>query len=158
MRTIFCFASIFLLSCNFSSKTCELKSITNVNKLYLTQKDDKCGEWGGDTRQIVIYRYDFTGDLFAGVRHLIRLCPPEMDEIEELNVKEIKISQEQEFLVLKTIEELVNSKLSTENRPAHAGYRNRVFFNDSSFLVDDYPSIRWETFESLYSSLTTDVQ
>ncbi len=141
-------------SCNGQTETCELNYINDIDKLSLTQRNDKCGEWGGDTKEIVIFRTDFTGQLFATIKHTVKLCPPVEDEFENFQKENIKVTKEQQCLIFETIDELSKSKLSRPNFPSHAGYYNQIVLSDSSFVLDDFPSIKWRTFDELFEALT----
>ena len=52
-------------------------------------------------------------------------------------------------LVLKLINELLEKKMNSEPEPVFAGFRNSIFIDDSTLMIEDYPSERLQNFERL---------
>ena len=55
-------------------------------------------------------------------------------------IKKRQLNQSEEELVVEIIVELVKTKLSRENVPAHSGIWNSVIVGDSSLIIEDFPS------------------
>ncbi|SHJ88435.1 hypothetical protein [Epilithonimonas mollis] len=58
--------SILTYSCQDSDNNKNtFRHISQFNKLVLETRDDRCGEWGGDVTQLIIYRDTLEGSLLA---------------------------------------------------------------------------------------------
>ena len=59
------------------------RALDTYQELILKQKGDKCGEWGGDTKEIRIYKKEHKGKIFADYKNTIIDCKdPYSEKIE----------------------------------------------------------------------------
>ena len=70
------------------------------------------------------------------------------------SIKRIKVSKEECKLIIETIIELYEKKLSREDFLAHSGIFNRIMLSDSSMIIQDFPSVELKK----YKKLTKEIQ
>ena len=151
--TIFIGIFFLFIACKSESKPNPLKFINRVNKLEILTVDDKCGEWGGNEKILTIYRDDLEGQLLADYIEKNKVCGNGNDPQITKSIKRIKLTQEQNELILKSINELCEKKLNREDYPSHSGIFNRIMLSDSSIIISDFPSIELESMNNLITKL-----
>ena len=139
------------------------ESLKFSKEMYLIRTDDKHGEFGGDTEINRIYRYGLKKELLADYKALDGSeYPPTApgkinfatDYFQKkpivLEQKKIKVTAIGEELIAKTVQQLVDSKLENDGAefPFHGMY-NIIAYRDSSFILHQFPSIRWSNFNDL---------
>lgn len=134
------------------------------SEIELSHTDDKYGEWGGDTDLIVIY---FDGKkVYADYSRYLgdKIPPPPPKENEgpkkwyeyqtlESRINNIELNENEKHLAEAAIIELLKNKLSNNLIPV-SGPINRVVTKDSSLIIYDYNSTKWELFQELKTELT----
>lgn len=144
----------FISSFNVDQDENFLVFINHVNTLTLTFQNDKCGEWGGDREIITIYRKSYNGQLLADYSKEIKDCEKSGGErLKKETIFGIKLSTENQKLILESIHELAARKLSREVMPSHSGLYCEALLKDSSIVIRDFPAARWTTFEKLSQEL-----
>lgn len=126
-----------------------LLNINHVKKLEFLTIDDKCGEWGGNEKQIVFYRDSFKSPLLADYIEKSKNCGNGNEQKVTKSIKRIKVSEEESKLVVEIINELCENKLSKEDFPEHSGIFNRIMLSDSSMIIQDFPSVELKKFNKL---------
>jgi len=130
-----------------------LQSIDYGDTLYLEHESAKCGEWGGDREVIKIYRISkFDNNLLASYTIITMDCA-DLTRRAKLQVQKVKLTIEDKRLAEDCILELIKNKLRRQSFLAHSGIHNTIRLSDSSLIVNDYPSNKWEQFHLLTSSL-----
>lgn len=148
-RLLFLISLFFIYSCKTENKATVLLNINHVNKLEFLTVDDKCGEWGGNEKQIIFYRDSFQSQLLADYIEKTKDCGSGNEPKVTKSVKRIKVSEEESKLIIETINELCENKLSREDFPAHSGIYNRIMLSDSSMIIQDFPSVELKKFNKL---------
>ena len=117
--------------------------------------NDKCGEWGGDKEIINIYKVECRDEIMADYEIILKNCSENEPKKGENRIEKvsIKLTNNEKKLVNDCIQELINAKLTNRIFITHSGIHNSIIFKDSTFIIKDYPSIKWETFENLKESL-----
>lgn len=157
MKTfIILFGTLAIISCQKENAMLNknlLLNINHVNKLEILSRDDKCGEWGGDEKQLIIYRNDFKSPLFADYSEKTGNCDDMHGSKITKSIKHIKITDEDSNLISKIIYELAENKINKEPVPSHSGIFNRIILSDSSFIVNDFPSVELKNFKKLIDKI-----
>lgn len=130
-----------------------LLNINHVNKLEILSRDDKCGEWGGDEKQLIIYRDDFKSPLLADYSEKTGNCDNIHESKITKSIKRIKIADEESNLISKIIYELAENKINREPIPSHSGIFNHIILSDSSFIINDFPSVELKNFKNLIDKI-----
>ena len=133
-----------------------LNIIDTYQELILKQKGDKCGEWGGDTKEIRIYKTEHNGKFFADYKKTIIECKDPYSQKREPKIiekKEIILNDSELNLAQESISELMNYKLTTEQRISHSGIGNYVISRDSTLVIEDWPSFGWTKFRELIKQI-----
>jgi hypothetical protein len=142
-----------LYGCKTQSKSNLLLYINRVNQLEILTVDDKCGEWGGNEKILTIYRDDLKGQLLADYIEKTKNCKngkePEITD----SIKRIKLTTEESELILKSINELCEKKLSKEDFPIHSGIYNRIMLRDSTLMISDFASVKLKSLNDLITKL-----
>jgi hypothetical protein len=141
-----------------------LDCVDYQNEIKLSHADDRYGEWGGDTDLILIYSDG--NEIYAKYsRYLGSVNPPPPPKENEgpiigyehlkleFTIDSIKLDYSDRELIEKTIFELLKSRLRNSTALSHSGVYNYVVSKDSSLMVLDYPSIKWENFQKLKAKL-----
>lgn len=153
-KIIILIAVFFLLvAWKKESKTNLLELINNINKLEILTVDDKCGEWGGNEKKLTIYRDGLKGQLLADYIEKEKNCTNGKEPQITNSIKRIKLTQEENELILKTINELCEKKLNRKFRISHSGIFNRIMLRDSSIVISDFPSIELDNLNTLITKL-----
>ena len=155
MKRLFSLIGTFVLisSCQTESKQNTLLHINHVNKLELLSVNDKCGEWGGDEKQLLIYRDDFKGQLLADYSEKTKTCGNGSESKITKSIKRIKITEEETNLIIESINELCKNKMAREDYPSHSGIFNRIMLSDSSMIITDFPSVELKKFGELVGKI-----
>lgn len=98
------FGVLSMISCqqeNNSLNKNVLFNINHSNKLKIVSIDAKCGEWGGDEKQIVFYRDDFKSQLLANYLEKNKNCDHIPESKITKSIKRIKITDEDSDLIIK---------------------------------------------------------
>jgi hypothetical protein len=153
MRIIFILIISFFLihSCQKESdenKKDLLLNINHINRLELKTIDDRCGEWGGDEIQLIVYRDDLKGSLLADYFEKTACYDGSKSKIIK-SIKRIKITNEEQKLIIGSITELCEKKLNRQDIPSHSGRLNQIMLSDSSMIISDFPSIELKNFKEL---------
>ncbi|WBZ95095.1 hypothetical protein PGH12_16755 [Chryseobacterium wangxinyae] len=144
------FGAFIIISCQKEER---LLNVNYGNKLEILNVDDKCGEWGGDQKQLIIYRDDFKGQLLADYSEKIGNCDNVSESKITKSVKRIKITDEDSDLIIKIIDELTENKINRKPTPSHSGIFNRIILSDSSMIINDFPSIELKNFKKLIDKI-----
>jgi hypothetical protein len=155
MKRLFSLIGTFVLisSCETENKQNTLLHINRVNKLELLTVDEKCGEWGGDEKQLTIYRDDFKGPLLADYLERTKNCDNGSEPKVTKSIKRIEITEEESKLIVESINELCESKLAKEDYPSNSGIFNRIMLSDSSMIITDFPSVELKKFAKLVGKI-----
>ncbi|MBW3522672.1 hypothetical protein [Chryseobacterium sp. NKUCC03_KSP] len=157
MKTfIILFGTLAIISCQKENAMLNknlLLNVNHVNKLEILSRDDKCGEWGGDEKQLIIYRDDFKSSLLADYLEKTGNCDDMHGSKITKSIKHIKITDEDSNLISKIIYELAKNKINKEPVPSHSGIFNRIILSDSSFIVNDFPSVELKNFKKLIDKI-----
>ena len=138
-------------------ETGTLQIIDTYQELLLKQSGDKCGEWGGDTEEIRIYKTRHKGKTLADFKKTIIDCDDPYSQKSKPKIiekKGIELTETELKLINDCINELVSQKISTEQRISHSGIANTVMTRDSTLIIEDYPSFRWLKFKELTKIIT----
>ncbi|RPD94279.1 hypothetical protein EGM88_12625 [Aureibaculum marinum] len=133
-----------------------LKIIDSYQELILKQNGNKCGEWGGDTKEIRIYKTEHKGKIFADYKNIIIDCKDpysEKNEPKTIEKKEVILNESELNLAQESISELIKYKLTTEQRISHSGIGNYVISRDSTLIIEDWPSFGWPKFRELIKQI-----
>ena len=129
-----------------------LKIIDFYQEIYLIQRNDKCGEWGGDKEQLRIYKNNPDGRILLDYKKSIINCEDPYSQKEPAKlIEKDRISSNREILELieKSIIDLTKHKISTPHSVSHSGIANYIISKDSTILITHYPSYRWSAFQEL---------
>jgi len=144
---------VLISSCQTENKQNTLLYINHVNKLELLTVDDNCGEWGGNEKQLIIYRDDFKDQLLADYSEKTKTCGNGSESKITKLIKRIKITEEENNLIVESINELCKNKMDREDYPSHSGIFNRIMLSDSSMIITDFPSVKLKKFDELVSKI-----
>lgn len=129
-----------------------LAFVTKFDTLNLYCQNDKCGEWGGDTETIKLYREDFNSELLADYSKRIRNCQKPYDKEPYLiNKKRIPVTYDEKKIAVAAINDLIKRRLSSQNMPPCSGY-SLALLSDSSIIVYDSGG-NWPLFRELTNGL-----
>jgi len=133
-----------------------LNSFGWCQEIELSQTDDKCGEWGGDTQIIRIYKMECKGIVLADFKQIIVNCtdPNSENSKSKTIVKtaiELTISEKQ--LVEDCIAELTAHKKTSEKHIIHSGNLNTVKFKDPTLIIEDWSRFHWPKFQELSKTI-----
>jgi len=150
MKKLFSLIGIIVLnsSCQTEIKKDTLLQIDRGNKLELITVDDKCGEWGGNEKKLIIYRDDFDSQLLADYSEKTKMCENNESKVSE-SIKRIKINEEESNLILECMNELYICKMRRKVGPSHSGIYNFIWLSDSSLFISDFPSVELKKFNEL---------
>ena len=158
---------VILISCSQNVNQ-ERINYTNLSflgsgdTLFLSFRNEKCGEWGGDTRSMVVYKeYDKRkSTIFLDIHEYKMDCDSIENYIDKplkqsLEKKRIKIDPYQLRLISESIEELIKNQM---NFNAEAGISNSGCFSgirtsNKQLHLEIYPSPKWLKFEKLFNTL-----
>lgn len=155
MKRLFSLIGIFVLISSFKTENKQdiLLHINHLNKLELLSVDDKCGEWGGNEKQLIIYRDDFKGPLLADYSEKTKNCNNGSVPQVTKSITRIKVTKEEIKLIIEAINELCESKMDREDYPSHSGIFNRIMLSDSSLIITDFPSVELKKFGELVGKI-----
>lgn len=145
---------LLLISCN--SKPDKKPVIINLNgiqydTLYLYHSGSHCGEWGGDRYKVKVFRQKPDKNLVAVLKVIRMKCDNgDMYDYPDSTYKEmINITEQDEGLIQDCLVELIRLQISNDSPVGHAGNGNAAWRSDSSFILRDYPSGTWTSFNRL---------
>ena len=130
-------------------------------EITLTHRGDEYGEWGGDETTLKVYRdlgkkkmsVDLTitdGSANFPYAPKSKRDVPRDDKFPVVFEKYgVELSQVEMRLIEKSVLDLVKNKIRNEQIFVNAGIFNSVISSDSSLLIKDYPSIKWDSFHEL---------
>ena len=130
-----------------------LSYINNVNKLEFTFMDNSCGEWGGNEKNITIYRDGFKGQLLADYTENLKDCKTGQNSKTPKSQKRIKLTQKDNQLIVEAMNELIKNKLNREEKFSHSGLFCQVMLSDSTILIKDFPAKEWKSFKQLCNKI-----
>ncbi len=181
VRSFICFLIIMGIgSCNEPSQNTKFdiqanidefkKAILSGQSYFLMQEDDSIGEWGG-TKVFINIKSELANNIITvDIKKVLASKepppPPHSDSINVyndkltiLNSKNIRVDENQIELVFNAILELTDHKmrdLEIGKVCSGFGFKNFVSNSDSTFLIRDCQSIRWNNFQELKKSLKVD--
>lgn len=148
MLTIFVFCN-----CKKQNEDSSLNYINIKNKLILSFEDEEFGEWGGNEKEIIIYRDSPDGGVLCDfIEKDMISANPSIPKKESFK-KRIKITDEQIKLLIESIQELSIQKINSKGIISNSGSYSRVQISDKSLIIDVYPSSKWKSFEILCETL-----
>ena len=147
-----------------NKRSTELRYIDKWNSIELAHTNDEYGEWGGDTEIIKIYS---DGKVYYAnyAKYLGEPGPPEPPkEDEEVKVQyeyqklerkidSVELTAKQLRFIKDAIYHLAQEKITSSSFPTHGGIVNSVISQDSTLIIDDYPSDEWEPFQKLKKTI-----
>ena len=130
-----------------------LNIVDMYQDITLRQRGDECGEWGGNSTEIRIYKNIQTQLILADYKKTIIDCkaPYKDSDIKEINA--IALDKAELKLIEESIAQLTDHKLSTKQEIAHSGISNSVVSRDSSLIIEHWPSFKWSKFRELIKTL-----
>lgn len=156
-----------LISCSQKVKQ-EKENYTNLSfidssdTLLLSFRNEKCGEWGGDTRNIVVYKeYDKgKNTIFLDISEYKMDC----DSIEKYIDKpleksfeknRVKIDMQKLNLISDAIEELIKIQMNfdAEKGISNSGCFSGLRTSNKKLHIQIYPSPKWLKFEKLFKTI-----
>ena len=148
----FLFIFCFLSSCQKKQEKNIFRYINHVNKLQFTFVDDKFGEWGGNEKTIIVYRDNFDTQILADYIEKTKKSSKDTLKLSK-EIKRIRLNQQQNVLIMKSIDELTEQKLNNHSFPSNSGLHSRVILSDSTFIIEVYPAKQWKNFDNLCKEL-----
>ncbi len=161
---LFIITLILLISCSQKVKQKEenftnLSFLDSSDTLFLFFRDTKCGEWGGDHRNIYVYKENYKGK--NNILLDINECKMDCDSIEKyfykpieksFEKKRIKIDQRKLNLISKSIEELIRLQMNfdADKGVSNSGCISGMMNSNKKHSLRIYPSPKWATFEKLF--------
>jgi len=133
-----------------------LGNINNRKTLLLQTRNDRCGEWGGDKESIFIYSNSNQKVYYADYIKEVMQCDRPYSDTSEREMtykKKIIMEYETKLIAQQCITELAKMKLSNNFFVDHSGSINSAITSDSSIVIIDYPSRKWNSFFALRDSL-----
>jgi len=130
----------------------KLDLIDTYQEILLRQIGDKCGEWGGDTEELRIYKPESKGKILADYKKTVIDCNDPYSRKNQPNIlekKAIGLNESELKLAEESITELINYKLKTEQRISHSGIGNYIISRDSTLIIEHWPSFKWPKFREL---------
>lgn len=122
--------------------------------------DEKCGEWGGDTRSIYIYKQtskypEF--DTFADLIEYKMDCDsvgPEVPHKIAFKRNKILVNGVHQQLIMDAMEEYYKFKLDSDaDNFSHSGCFSGIKTTDGKLYLSLYPSPKWKKFGLLFTEL-----
>lgn len=131
-----------------------LENIQYRDTLLLSQRDDKCGEWGGNFKWIIIYRNKEDKKLYADYFFQKVSCGNPYEKSSEQNTTKntgCELLYDELQMIIKAIAELTEIQLNRPNIVGMSGIENSVSLNHgiSELKIRDYPSKNWKNFNLL---------
>lgn len=160
-------SALLLFSCSYNVKQ-EKENYTNLSfldssdTLLLSFRNEKCGEWGGDTRRIVVYKeYDKgKNTIFLDISEYKMDC----DSIEKyidnpleksFEKNRVKIDTQKLSLISEAIEELIKIQMNfdAEKDISNSGSFSGIRTSNKKLHIQIYPSPEWLKFELLFETI-----
>jgi hypothetical protein len=137
--------------------------IDRWNEIELSHTDDKYGEWGGDSDIIRIYSDGYK--IYADYRRYLgsKEPPPPPKENEQskkwyeyktlqTKIDSIELNEKEKQLAENSIFELIKNRVRNESIQL-GGIKNNIIAQDSSLIINDLNSIKWNSFQMLKNEL-----
>lgn len=152
--TYFILLCLLQIACKSSPK---IKSdIINLDgirfdTLFLYHQRSNCGEFGGDSYKISVYRQKPDKMLIGNLKFVRKICDDNgIREVPDSSYKEtVELKEKEQELIQTCIAELLKNQLGFDESIGHAGHVNAVWRSDSSFTLYDYTMIKWTNFDEL---------
>jgi hypothetical protein len=136
-------------------KNLRFMKVSDTLKMYF--HDKKCGEWGGNTNTILVYkiynkqrnRYYTFMDVTQRTMNCDSVLPENIKRI-TFQKKHIIVNDYRKKLLYKSIHEITQNYLTKKHRQlSNTGSFSGISTSDNSFLIRIYPSPPWESFFEL---------
>lgn len=129
----------------------KLSFLDEYQNLTLFQLNSKCGEFGGDIKELKFYKDSLASSIFVDFKKSIMDCDSDPHPNEAKIVVSKKVLNQNEIeLLSESIKQLINFKINSNKQTAvHRGILNFIVSKDSSFYINDYPSFEWSKFIEL---------
>ncbi|MGB0839309.1 MAG: hypothetical protein ACPGXL_04160 [Chitinophagales bacterium] len=134
-----------------------LQYVDYNDSLWLEQRDNKCGEWGGNFKSVVIYRDRENRKLYANYFYKEMDCSrrgyeenPRKNTIEKNGCE---LSDDELEMIVQAVVELTEIKLNRRKIAFHSGFYNHVFMTHGNLELKDFPSLYWKSFNLFFERL-----
>ena len=147
----------------------KFESIQYQNELYLIQRDDRFGQWGGNTYLIRVYRENQKEQILIDYKEYEgKVGPPEPPHPDSIpntiiewldrepilkEIKRVEASDNYLKLIGDAIQELIEIRINNKGYPTMSGVSNRVIYSDSTLIISDYPSTNWDKFQIIKNEI-----
>ncbi len=127
--------------------------------LKMSFMDTKCGEWGGDSKSIRVYKKYLKYPkeiILMDVREFKMNCDsisPHHQPEKILLKEKIVASKSMKILLIKAIQEIMELKLNSSSIVSNSGAFSGMRTMDSTFYITIYPSPQWTNFNKLFLQL-----
>ncbi len=169
---LFNFLAFILFSCvdnrKIPTKTKESKQDStklNISFLFpndtliLVFEDAKCGEWGGDFKQIKVYKKQIKNGkeiVLFDVSEYKMNCDsiePLYKQKQSFLKKKIIATIPLKVLLMESVKEIMELKINTAHTLSNGGAISGIRTMDSTLYISIYPSPKWTKFIKLFSEL-----
>lgn len=180
-RTLIYIAFLFLLlsACNHKANQKEIQPqpevenrklsfLSSSDTLIFSFTDEKCGEWGGETRSIYIYKIiskSSEHEVLVDLTEYHMDCDsivPEAEPKVGFRKDKIRINNEDVGLIIEAMEEYFVLKLNFEEdipvMSNSAGCFSGITTKKKKMYMTLYPSPKWKTFDLLFEKLKNNTQ
>lgn len=141
-------------------------SFLGVNDtLFLSFRNEKCGEWGGDSQNIAVYKEFKEGkaNILLDMNERKMNCDSIEKYIDQpINIsfekKRIKSEAHELKLISEAIQELINLQMhfDAEHIASNSGCFSGFRLSNKKFHLQLYPSPKWTKFNQLFKILKSD--
>ncbi len=142
-------------------------SIQFNNELIMFQTDDKYGEWGGNTYFLKMYRDSNSEQLMIDYTEYQGKAgppdPPEPNSKEKIywftgqpilfESYRLIATKELKAIISSSIQELIAARINNDEFVSMSGVVNHVMYTDSTIIIQDYPSIKWNKFQETINKI-----
>ncbi len=142
-------------------------SIQSNTELIMFQTDDEFGEWGGNTYYLKMYRNGESKQLMIDYTEYEGKAgppdPPDPNSKEKINrfsgqpilfeTKKVVANNQVLELISNSIQELTLAKLNNDEYVTMSGIQNQMMYTDSTLIINDYPSIKWDKFQEVINEI-----
>ena len=139
------------------SITLNLLFMNDFDSLFMHFRDEKCGEWGGNTNTILVYklynkqrnRYFTFMDVTQRSMNCDSVLPENIKRI-TFQKKHIIVNEIRKKMIQKSIHEITQNYFSKEHRIRdNSGCFSGISTSDKALMIRIYPSPPWESFFAL---------
>ncbi len=131
------------------------------------QTDDKYGEWGGNTYFLKMYRDSNSEQLMIDYTEYQGKAgppdPPEPNSKEKIywftgqpilfESYRLIATKELKAIISSSIQELIAARINNDEFVSMSGVVNHVMYTDSTIIIQDYPSIKWNKFQETINKI-----